>query len=378
MHRVAAAVGEPITEIDTPALVVDLDALERNHDRLLTSLSGLPVVLRPHAKSHKCPEIARWQMAHGAVGICCQKVSEAIAFADAGISDILVSNQVIGAKKIQDLCDLARRVRVGVCVDDLGNVKDLSATAQAMGVTIEVMVEIDVGAHRCGVTPGADALAMAKAIAEAPGLAFRGLQAYQGAAQHMRSQAEREAAVGRAIDLARMTRDMIVDAGIPCPVIAGGGTGSYLIEATSGVYTELQVGSYIFMDADYGRNDWPVNGMPAFEQSLFVLTTVMSRAVPGPLVVDAGLKASSVDSGMPLVADHPELRYVRASDEHGVIQCDPTHGQSLSGDAVRLGQKLRLVPGHCDPTVNLYDQLIGLKENVVHRILPVSARGALL
>ena len=132
------------------------------------------------------------------------------------------------------------------------------------------------------------------------------------------------------------------------------------------------------MDADYGRNDWPSNGMPAFEQSLFVLTTVMSRAVPGQVVVDAGLKASSVDSGMPLVADHPELRYVRASDEHGVIQCDRAHDQSLSMDAVRLGQKLRLVPGHCDPTVNLCDQLIGLKENVVHRILPVSARGALL
>jgi D-serine deaminase-like pyridoxal phosphate-dependent protein len=378
MRRLAAAVGEPITAIDTPALIVDLDALERNHERLLTSLSGLPVVLRPHAKSHKCPEIARWQTAHGAVGICCQKVSEAIAFADAGISDILVSNQVIGAKKIQDLCDLARRVRVGVCVDDLSNVKDLSTIAQAMGVTVEVMVEIDVGAHRCGVAPGADALAMAKAIAEAPGLVFRGLQAYQGAAQHMRSQTEREAAVGRAIDLARMTRDMIVASGIPCPVIAGGGTGSYLIEAKSGVYTELQVGSYIFMDADYGRNDWPVNGMPAFEQSLFVLTTVMSRAVPGQLVVDAGLKASSVDSGMPLVADHPELRYVRASDEHGVIQYDRTHDQSLSIEAVRLGQKLRLVPGHCDPTVNLYDQLIGLKDNVVHRILPVSARGALL
>lgn len=378
MRRAAAAVGEPITEIDTPALIVDLDALERNHDRLLTSLSGLPVVLRPHAKSHKCPEIARWQMAHGAVGICCQKVSEAIAFADAGVTDILVSNQVIGAKKIQDLCHLARRVRVGVCVDDLGNVNDLSATAHAMGVTVEVMVEIDVGAHRCGVAPGADALAMAKAIAEAPGLAFRGLQAYQGAAQHMRSQAEREAAVGRAINLARMTRDMIVASGIPCPVIAGGGTGSYLIEAKSGVYTELQVGSYIFMDADYGRNDWPVNGMPAFEQSLFVLTTVMSRAVPGQLVVDAGLKASSVDSGMPLVADHPELRYIRASDEHGVIQCDQPHDQSLSMEAVRLGQKLRLVPGHCDPTVNLYDQLIGLKGNMVHRILPVSARGALL
>lgn len=378
MRRAAAAVGEPMTAIDTPALVVDLDALERNHHRLQASISGLPVVLRPHAKSHKCPEIARWQMAHGAVGICCQKVSEAIAFADAGITDILVSNQVVGAKKIQDLCHLARRVRVGVCVDDLANVKDLSATAQAMGVTVEVMVEIDVGAHRCGVAPGADALALAKAIAGAPGLAFRGLQAYQGAAQHMRSQAEREAAVGRAIELARMTRDMIVASGIPCPVIAGGGTGSYLIEAKSGVYTELQVGSYIFMDADYGRNDWPVNGMPAFEQSLFVLTTVMSRAVPGQLVVDAGLKASSVDSGMPLIADHPELRYVRASDEHGVIQCDPTHAQSLSGDAVRLGQKLRLVPGHCDPTVNLYDQLIGLKGNVVHRILPVSARGALL
>jgi D-serine deaminase-like pyridoxal phosphate-dependent protein len=378
MRRAAAVVGESIAEIDTPALVVDLDALERNHHQLLTSLAGLPIVLRPHAKSHKCPEIARWQMAHGAVGICCQKVSEAIAFADAGITDILVSNQVVGPKKIEDLCHLARRVRLGVCVDDRDNVRDLSAMAHAMGVTIEVMVEIDVGAHRCGVTPGVNALALAQAIAEAPGLVFRGLQAYQGAAQHMRSQAEREAAIGRAIDLARMTRDMIVDSGIPCPVIAGGGTGSYLIEAKSGVYTELQVGSYIFMDADYGRNDWDANGMPTFEQSLFVLTTIMSQAVPGQLVVDAGLKASSVDSGMPLVADHPGLRYVRASDEHGVVRCDPAHDSSGSVDSFRLGQKLRLVPGHCDPTVNLYDQIIGLKGNRVDRILPVSARGALL
>lgn len=378
MRRAAAVVGESITEIDTPALVVDLDALERNHHRLLTSLAGLPIVLRPHAKSHKCPEIARWQMAHGAVGICCQKVSEAIAFADAGITDILVSNQVVGAKKIEDLCHLARRVRLGVCVDDRDNVRDLSAMAHAMGVTIEVMVEIDVGAHRCGVAPGVNALALAQTIAEAPGLVFRGLQAYQGAAQHMRSQAEREAAIGRAIDLARMTRDMIVDSGIPCPVIAGGGTGSYLIEAKSGVYTELQVGSYIFMDADYGRNDWDANGMPTFEQSLFVITTIMSQAVPGQLVVDAGLKASSVDSGMPLVADHPGLRYVRASDEHGVVRCDPAHDSSRAVDSFRLGQKLRLVPGHCDPTVNLYDQIIGLKGNRVDRILPVSARGALL
>ncbi len=378
MVRAAAAVGDAVVDIDTPALIVDLDVLARNHERLLASLEGLSVQLRPHAKSHKCPEIARWQMAHGAVGICCQKVSEATAFVDAGIADILVSNQVVGEKKIRELCGLAKRARLAVCVDDLQNVNDLSAAATAAGVTLEVMVEIDVGAHRCGVAPGQQALLLVKTIAESPGLTFRGLQAYQGAAQHMRTQAERESAVGWAIELARMTRDLIVDSGIPCPVVAGGGTGSYLIEAGSGVYTELQVGSYIFMDADYGRNDWHANQMPRFEQSLFVLTTVMSQAVPGQVVVDAGLKASSVDSGMPVVADLPGLRVVRASDEHGVIQSDPTSTQFSSLDAVRLGQKLRLIPGHCDPTVNLYDTLIAIKNSRVDAIFPISARGALL
>ena len=378
MTRVAAGVGDALVDIDTPALIVDLDVLARNHERLLASLEGLSIALRPHAKSHKCPEIARWQMAHGAVGICCQKVSEAAAFVDAGIQDVLVSNQVVGQKKIQALCDLAKRARLGVCVDDLENIRDLSRAAAASGVTLDVMVEIDVGARRCGVAPGQEALSLAKAIATSPGLVFRGLQAYQGAAQHMRSQAEREAAVGRAIELARLTRDLIIAAGIPCPVVAGGGTGSYLIEARSGVYTELQVGSYIFMDADYSRNDWQVNGMPRFEQSLFVLTTVMSRAVSGQVVVDAGLKASSVDSGLPVIADHPGLRVVRASDEHGVIQPESGSTETGSIDAIRLGQKLRLIPGHCDPTVNLYDQLIAIKNDRVNAIFPVAARGALL
>ena len=378
MTRAAAAVGDALADIDTPALIVDLDVLARNHQRLLASLEGLPIALRPHAKSHKCPEIARWQIAHGATGICCQKVSEAAAFVEAGIQDVLVSNQVVGDPKIRELCGLAKRARMAVCVDDLDNIRDLSRAAVSFGVTLEVMVEIDVGAHRCGVAPGQEALLLAKEIATSPGLAFRGLQAYQGAAQHMRTQAEREAAVGRAIELARMTRDLIIDAGIPCPVVAGGGTGSYLIEARSGVYTELQVGSYIFMDADYNRNDWDVNRMPQFEQSLFVLTTVMSRAVSGQVVVDAGLKASSVDSGLPVVADHPGLRVVRASDEHGVIQPDSTAPQAAPLNAIRLGQKLRLIPGHCDPTVNLYDRLIAIKNDRVDAIFPVSARGALL
>ncbi len=378
MLRAAAAVGDAVVDIDTPALIVDLDILARNHERLVASLTGLSVQLRPHAKSHKCPEIAKWQMAHGAVGICCQKVSEAAAFVDEGITDILVSNQVIGEKKIRELCALARRARLAVCVDDAQNVKDLSAAATAAGVRLEVMVEIDVGAHRCGVAPGQPALSLAKAIAQSPGLTFRGLQAYQGAAQHMRTQAEREAAVGRAIDWARMTRDLIIDAGIPCPVVAGGGTGSYLIEAKSGVYTELQVGSYIFMDADYSRNDWQANQMPRFEQSLFVLTTVMSQAVSGQVVVDAGLKASSVDSGMPVVADRPGLKVVRASDEHGVIRAESSGGSDSSLDGLRLGQKLRLIPGHCDPTVNLYDTLIAIKDSRVDAIFPISARGALL
>jgi D-serine deaminase-like pyridoxal phosphate-dependent protein len=365
-----ARAGIPLGEIDTPALVVDLDALEGNIARMAGAVNGGPVRLRPHAKSHKCAEIARRQIAAGAVGVCAQKVSEAEALVAGGVADVLVTNEIVGAQKVSRLARLAREARVAVLADDTGNVAELDAAARAERTRLEVLVEIDVGAHRCGVEPGAPALALAKRVAECRNLRFAGLHAYHGAAQHLRSAAERQAAIAAAAEQALLTKQLIEKAGIPCETITGAGTGTFLIEGASRVFNEIQPGSYVFMDADYNRNAWDDN-WPRFEQSLFVLATVMSAPSPDRAVVDAGLKASSVDSGMPLVHARTGVEYVKASDEHGVLKIAP------GAKAPKLGEKILLVPGHCDPTVNLYDWLVCVRKGKVEALWPVTARGAL-
>jgi len=246
----------------------------------------------------------------------------------------------------------------------------ISAAATKAGVTIDVLVEIDVGAHRCGVLPGPPAVTLAKAIVAAPGLRFRGLHAYHGAAQHLRTPASRQAAIASAVDLARATRDLVVTAGIACPTVTGAGTGTWQFERDSGVYTELQPGSYIFMDADYGRNALAPDDH-AFEQSLYVAATVMSAPTPERAIVDAGLKAFAFDSGPPLVHAAHGLEYVGASDEHGVLRVDPAVARPV------VGERIWLVPGHCDPTVNLYDWIVGVRGDRVECVWPVAARGAL-
>ncbi|HET7767016.1 MAG TPA: DSD1 family PLP-dependent enzyme, partial [Burkholderiales bacterium] len=313
-----ASVGTALDDVDTPALVVDLDALEGNIARMAQAMERSPVRLRPHAKSHKCAEIARRQIAAGAVGVCAQKVSEAEALVAGGVADVMVTNEIVGARKVARLARLAREARVAVLADDAGNVADLEAAAGAERVRLEVLVEIDVGARRCGVEPREPALALARAIAGCRNLRFAGLHAYHGAAQHLRSAAERRAAIAAAADKARMTKALIEGAGIACGTVTGAGTGTFLLESASRVFDEIQPGSYVFMDADYGRNAWE-EGWPRFEQSLFVLTAVMSTPAPGRAVVDAGLKASSVDSGMPLVYQREGVEYAKASDEHGVL-----------------------------------------------------------
>lgn len=362
--------GMTLEEVDTPALLLDLDAFESNLDRLDASLAGTPIRVRPHSKSHKCPEIALRQMAHGAVGVCCQKVTEAEAMVAGGIPNVLVSNQVVGPRKIARLVSLARHAHVSVLVDDATNVAALSAAAVEAGATLEVLIEVDVGAHRCGVEPGKPALALAKAVVAANKLQFKGIHAYQGAAQHVRSPDDRRALIERAAQLVAETMTLLRENGITCDIVTGAGTGTYPLEAASGIYTELQPGSYIFMDADYGRN-LGADGEPIheFQQSLFVLTTVMSRTQPERAVVDAGLKALSVDSGQPLVAD-TGAEYLGASDEHGVLR---VNDQSR----FKLGDKIRLIPGHCDPTVNLYDWIVGIRGDEVECVWPIVARGAL-
>ncbi len=365
-----AVAGMPLADVDTPALLLDLDAFERNLDTLNRTLKSTPVRVRPHAKSHKCPQIALAQIARGAVGVCCQKVSEAQALVDGGVQDVLIANEIVGAQKLARLAELARRARIGVCVDDLNTVDDLLQAVSRSGARLDVYVEVDVGAGRCGVAPGEPALRLAQAIVRANGLRFGGLHAYHGAAQHRRTPQERRSAIAEAVGKVKATVELLRANGIDVPVVTGAGTGTYQLEAASGVYNEIQPGSYVFMDADYARN-LGEDGLPVheFEQSLFILATIMSHPVPERAVVDVGLKAHSVDSGMPSVVGVPGAEYLKASDEHGVI--------ALRGAGrVQLGQKIRLIPGHCDPTVNLYDWLVCYRRDRVEAIWPIAARGA--
>jgi D-serine deaminase-like pyridoxal phosphate-dependent protein len=367
-----ARIGMAEDEIDTPALLIDLDAFETNLDVMAGLMRDAAVKLRAHAKTHKSPVIAHLQMARGAVGQCVQKVGEAEILAWGGVSDILVSNEVVGADKLARLAALARITRIAVCADDAGQIEALGETAAAAGVVLTVLVEIDVGAGRCGVKPGSAAVALAEQIAAHPHLRFGGLQAYHGSAQHLRSYAERRAAISAASDDTRRTVEQLRQVGLDCAIVGGAGTGTFEFEAASGVFTEMQAGSYCFMDADYAAN-FDEAGQPVsrFRHSLFVLATVMSAAQPGVAVVDAGHKAVAVDSGYPLIWQRPELRYVGASDEHGSLRV-------AEGAAPPwLGEKLRLVPGHCDPTVDRFDWYVGVRHGRVECLWPVAARGAL-
>ncbi len=366
--NVPGEIGMPEDTLLTPCLLVDLDALERNIATLAGYAADRGIRLRPHAKTHKSPEIALLQIAHGAVGVCCQKVSEAEAMVRGGVRDVLIANQVVNPRMIDRLAALARQARVSVCVDDVDNVGAISAAASRFGSKVDVLVEIDVGTARCGVAPGADAVVLAKRVADAAGLRFAGIQAYQGAAQHVRDYSRRKALIETAIRDTERTVEQLAAAGLAPEVITGGGTGTYDMEGASSIFTELQCGSYVFMDADYQRiQSEGGRAFDAFANSLFLYTTVMSKTRPGRAVCDAGLKAHSVDSGLPEVVGWPGVSYAHASDEHGILD-DPD-------DTLRLGDRLRLIPGHCDPTVNLYDWLVGIRNGHMECFWPVAARG---
>jgi 3-hydroxy-D-aspartate aldolase len=370
--NVPAEIGASLEDIHTPALIIELDAFERNVERMAKFAKQLGVRLRAHAKTHKSADIARYQMqAGGACGICCQKVSEAEALVEAGIEDVLVSNQITDPKKVDRLAALSKKARILVCADDEQNVDVLSSAAQRHRTTIECLVEIDVGAGRCGVSPGDDAVSLAKKISLSPGLRFVGLQAYQGAAQHVHDFNERRKKIEAAIEMTRRTIDLLRKEGLSCDIVGGAGTGSYYFEGASGIYNELQCGSYIFMDADYQRvKDADGNHIHEFENSLFILTSIMSHAKPDRAICDAGLKAQSVDSGLPKVFGREDVEYIKCSDEHGVIS-DPR-------GVLKINEKLKLVPGHCDPTCNVYDWYVGVRNGKVERLFPITARGKVL
>jgi D-serine deaminase-like pyridoxal phosphate-dependent protein len=346
-----AVQGMSLSDIQTPALVVDLDALDYNISTLarIVETHGHAVTLRPHVKAHKSVEIALLQIRAGAVGVCCQTVGEAEAMAEGGIDDILLSNEIVGSVKAARLARLAKGRKISVCVDHPQQVDDLSAAAIDQSVILSVLVEVDVGAARCGVLPGAAAVELAQYVAASEGLRFAGLQAYHGGAQHLRKPYERASTIARASALTEATVKELHEAGLSCDVVTGGGTGTFENELSSRVYTELQCGSYVLMDGDYLKNE----SETTFRNSLFVLATIISAPIKGRTVCDAGLKALSVDSGLPELHAVPNTTYQSASDEHGTLQ---THGADLA-----LGSKVLLIPGHCDPTVNMHDWLVPIR-----------------
>ena len=381
-------IGKSINAIDTPALVVDLDMMERNLHTMATFAAQHQVMLRPHAKMHKSAELAKLQMAAGAVGVCVQKTSEAEALVAAGVNNIFISNEVIAATKLARVAALSRVLaplggKLAICVDSIEGIRRLAICmnegrlSSGLASSIDVFIEINVGQNRCGVEPGTPAVALAMEIRKHPALNFAGLQAYHGKAQHLRSAAERRDAILSAIKSVRRTRELIEAEGIKVALVTGAGTGTAPLEAASNLYGELQAGSYLFMDADYAANQ-PAIGQPRFKHALFVKTQVISVHAHH-VVCDAGHKSHAIDSGLPKVhafSSRSELEYSNGGDEHGILK--PAAGSTrLPG----LGSMLWLIPGHCDPTVNLHNVMIGVRggllKGVVERIINVDARGCL-
>ena len=371
-YNIPAMVGMDEADIQTPCLVLDLDALERNIIKMGQFAKDKNMRHRVHGKMHKSVDVALLQeKLGGSCGVCCQKVSEAEAFVRGGIKDVLVSNQVRDPAKIDRLARLPKLgARAICCVDDLANIADLSAAAVKHGTQIECLVEIDCGAGRCGVQSTEDVVAIATAIDAAEGLKFAGLQAYQGAMQHLDDYEERKAKIDVAVAMVAEAVAALKSVGLECDIVGGGGTGSYYFEGESGVYNELQCGSYAFMDADYGRildRDGKRIDQGEWQNALFLLTSVMSHAKADKAICDAGLKAQSVDSGLPVIFGRTDVEYIKCSDEHGVI-ADPD-------GVLKVGDKLKLVPGHCDPTCNVHDWYVGVRNGKVEALWPITARG---
>lgn len=351
-----------LSDIPTPALVVNVGALDRNIRRMADFFASRTCKLRPHFKAHKTPEIARRQLAAGScTGLTCATVFEAeIA---SGVSDhILIANEVIGLDRCRRVAALAQRITVTIAIDSVAGLEQISAAARASGTTIGAVVDVNVGQNRCGVAPGTDAVTLATQIAGAPGVKLRGLMGYEGHAVGIANRAEREPSVRRAMDALASTARLFVDAGLTTAIVSAGGTGSYDISSGVEGITEIQAGSYALMDTDYAKL-----GLP-FEHALSVLGTVISRPVPERCVADSGHKGCTKDHGNPSVKGVPGATVLTLNDEHATIALVPDC-------PLRVGDRIELLPSHIDPTMNLYDVLYAVDGNVVVGIWPIAARG---
>ena len=354
--------GAPVMEFDTPALIIDLDAVERNVARMAQFLADKPARLRPHFKTHKCIELARRQMAAGAIGMTAAKVSEAEVLVQSGVcDDVLIANEVVGRQKADRLMQLAKRARMMVAVDSQENVAELAESAAAAKAVLRVLVDIDVGMGRCGVRRIEDAVALARQVDRARYLEFAGVMGWEGHACFIEDRAKRTAAGRDAMARLIAARDAVIEAALPVGIVSSGGTGTFDVSGTYPGVTEIQSGSYILMDARYGALDL------GFENALTCLVTVISRPEPDLAITDAGRKALSEEFGFAPPLDLPGAESFRSSEEHGFIR--------LSGSEAAVGRKIRVLPTHVCTTVNLHDTFYAVRNGLLEAVYPIAARG---
>ena len=367
------AVGISKWDLDTPCLCVDLDRLDRNLDRMQTTVTQNGIASRPHAKTHKCPAIARLQLATGSVGICTAKISEADVMFAHGIEQILMTTVNVTPRKIRRAMQLRQRCDGFIqAVDTPANARDLSAAAAEAGVLADIVIDIDPGGHRTGITAGAPALELAQLVDTLPGLRLRGLLCYDGGAQHITGFADRRRRALGSLEAATETAMTMKRAGLDTGIFSGGGTGTYNIDHDTPGLTDVQVGSYVFMDAQYlaiGGKDNP-EVYTDFETALTVLTTVLNAQYEGRVTTDAGAKANTINRPWPIVAGETGMSYTSGSDEFGTLRYEDNASRTY-----KVGDKLELIVSHCDPVVNLYDQLYGIRGDTVEVVWPIAGRG---
>ena len=370
MTNTPDSIGLPRDQIDTPALLVDLDALEFNIDKLARHFRDTGKQLRPHSKSHKTPAIAHRQLAAGAIGITCAKVGEAEVMADAGIDDILIANEVVGTAKIRRLMQLAARCDIMVAVDAQDNLAALAAAAGEAGVRPRVLVEVDIGHQRCGASPGSCAVELARLAASARHLRFSGLMGYQGHVVDLEDREQRESGTRQCLQRLVQTREEVERAGIEVAIVSTSATGDYYISTSYDGVTEVQAGSYALMDAAYAKLDL------GFRNALSVLTMVTSRPTPDRVITDAGLKSVTPEHGMPEIKSSPSSTFAAVNLEVHALSEDHGRIRTLQGDSdLKVGDLLEFIPGHGCTTVNLHDELLAMRGDRVEEVWNIAARG---
>ena len=357
----SSVIGARVDELDTPSLLLDLGKVERNLDAMAHLFAASPVRVRPHAKTHKVTNLALMQLARGAIGVCCAKLGEAEVMAAGGVSELLVTTEVVGPAKIHRLIGIARQTGVITVVDDATAAEQISDAASQAGVRLRCLLDVNVGQNRTGVEPGEPALELARRVARLPGLRLVGLQGYEGHLQHIVDADERRLANAQAMGLLSQTAELLLDRGLPVEVVSTAGTGTGLFAAQWPRVTEIQPGSYVVMDSDYGR----VRGLP-FENALTLLASVVSKR-KSDSIVDAGSKSLSTDAG-PAKPVGLDATYIPQGDEHGKLTFP-------SGNPLALGDKVELIPSHCDTTINLHDAYYVTRDRYVVAVWPIAARG---